>query len=662
MQEIRAFVGHSFAADDKAVVHAFLAYFSTLQSSPLNFSWVSAERAEPTELAAKVLRLIGDRNTFIAICTRKQLTISCTDLIPTLFPRGFLKADSQKFRWKTSDWITQEIGLAIGKGLELILLLETGVEKPGGLQGNIEHIEFDRETPEACFDKILQMIITLLPKVPGLLSQATDPRSSPSEPDIPAANPSDDERPKPGPDATQYDYDMVLMHLVGNGDDEGLKQLNLEYAKTALKTDGDNAVRWEALTQFCELAFGTRGSIAQLERLVSEHPESSSAEEQLGRGLSYIGEPRAAAVAFERAANKTLVPNQSVLLLAQSARAFARANQHDELSRLTDRMRAAVEANPEVELHVLRAMAAIARGKGDLIGSIPSLERVVELVPDDYDARFSLAYAYSQNSNDGLALLHYTRVPEDKRDASTWNNIGASSDVKGLPARAVEAYRKAESESETLAMSNLATKFLKAGFLSEALALCAQALNLESPHQNVGVTWAEAKEVPENERKLLSNILDNAGPISDFYRQLGRAEVRTRPDQLPPVWIAPEGVVNVKIKEEKFTAEGSYEVIGLAALLSTSIAYPFGIASAPAAGGEKYLVTYRGTLSGRAVHGTVHRRPERTAVPPQRTSLLSEASEHPKVLIVLTDDGSEMKVMEQYQTGDPRFYSIRRQI
>lgn len=123
MDEVRAFVGHSFMKDDGALVGVFLKHFDTLQKSLPNFSWVNAEPAEPAELAAKVIRLMSDRNVFIAICTKKQRSISPTDLIATWLPKGFLKAPQQKFPWKTSDWIMQEIGLAIGKGLSIIILL-----------------------------------------------------------------------------------------------------------------------------------------------------------------------------------------------------------------------------------------------------------------------------------------------------------------------------------------------------------------------------------------------------------------------------------------------------------------------------------------------------------------------------------------------------------
>ena len=66
--------------------------------------------------------------------------------------------------WKTSDWIIQEIGLAIGRGCKVILLVESGVRHPGGLQGSLEYIEFDRSAPEKAFKKLLQMISHMVPE------------------------------------------------------------------------------------------------------------------------------------------------------------------------------------------------------------------------------------------------------------------------------------------------------------------------------------------------------------------------------------------------------------------------------------------------------------------------------------------------------------------
>ena len=48
--------------------------------------------------------------------------------------------------------------------MALILLVEDDVRTPGGLQGDLEYIQFSRQSPEKSFGKILEMIKALLPK------------------------------------------------------------------------------------------------------------------------------------------------------------------------------------------------------------------------------------------------------------------------------------------------------------------------------------------------------------------------------------------------------------------------------------------------------------------------------------------------------------------
>jgi hypothetical protein len=87
--------------------------------------------------------------------------------------------------------------------------------------------------------------------------------------------------------------------------------------------------------------------------------------------------------------------------------------------------------------------------------SIPILERILEITPDDNSTRFSLAYKYSDRNND-LSLFHYLRIPEHERKSMAWNNLGVVFRQLDLPAKSVEAYRKAEEMGGTLAMSNIA--------------------------------------------------------------------------------------------------------------------------------------------------------------------------------------------------------------
>ena len=129
MTQIRAFVGHSFLDNDQEIVGKFLKYFDQLSESGLSFSWVHAEAAEPKLLADKVMSLLSDKNVFVGICTKNERAIWHASLRKVVFHSSVLKAQEREFVWKTSDWIIQEIGLAKGKNLDIILLLESGVRE-----------------------------------------------------------------------------------------------------------------------------------------------------------------------------------------------------------------------------------------------------------------------------------------------------------------------------------------------------------------------------------------------------------------------------------------------------------------------------------------------------------------------------------------------------
>src|ERR1700724_922347 len=178
MQEIRAFVGHSFAEDDTVLIGKFLKYFSQLSELFPNFSWESAEAAEPRLLAEKVMALIANKNVFIGICTKRERAVEDSSLSGVLLQPVYRKARITEFKWKTSDWLIQEIGLARGRSLELILFVEEGLRPPGGLQGDIEYIPFRRDLPESSFGKFLEMIKALIPKAPDTLATSREEASS----------------------------------------------------------------------------------------------------------------------------------------------------------------------------------------------------------------------------------------------------------------------------------------------------------------------------------------------------------------------------------------------------------------------------------------------------------------------------------------------------
>jgi tetratricopeptide (TPR) repeat protein len=652
MGEIRAFVGHSFAKEDGATVTSFLDYFRTLAKSHLNFSWVNAAWAEPVELTAKVLRLMSDNDTFIGICTKQQASVSPKELKRTYLPAGFLKARAEKFHWKASDWMIQEIGLAVGKGLRIILLVENGLERPGALQGNIEYIDFDRTNPDASFPKILQMLIALSPRS---LAQAAPLVAKPPEGEertTPTEKSGDDDWWKPNADWTPVSYDIVAIELTRSGEYAKLDQLNEEYKKSRFSSDDDNAARWDAFIAYNQLVFGRNGIIVRLKKIAAENPESARVQELLGRGFAHLGEEAEAARAFEAAAAKATTSQIKVRLLGESAQAFFKGRHEEETARLIAEMRDQVEASPETEQQLLQALVKLAKNKDDEKGKIALLERIVELSPDYYDARFELAFAHSASGNEVLALFHYLKIPEHEREGAAWNNLGVANDQNDLPVHAVEAYRKAESENHTLAMSNLGLRFLKAGFLAEAIAECEKALTFDDPDKNVGLAWTQAKSASDEEQKRLDKILAEAGPVSDFYRQFGHAVTRQQ-SSLAGNWKAPDCVVTTTVEGNVFTSEGTYDTLGLASLIP-ALAGPYG-GVAPARS-LKYRISFSGLVNGRTVRGTVDRRLADDGSP--KPTIVGGAKGLPEVFMTLSDDGAELKVMEISSSAPVRFYSL----
>src|SRR5581483_4823617 len=102
MDQIKAFVGHSFSDTDKPVVSAFLEFFDQLKGLLSHFTWERAYAAEPKDLAEKVLGIIADKNTFIGICTKNELAAPESVFKPMPFKPSFSKVSTASLEPKTS--------------------------------------------------------------------------------------------------------------------------------------------------------------------------------------------------------------------------------------------------------------------------------------------------------------------------------------------------------------------------------------------------------------------------------------------------------------------------------------------------------------------------------------------------------------------------------
>ena len=360
MTRIRAFVGHSFSEEDAVVVGKFLKYLKQLSDSHTNFSWENAESAEPMVIGEKVMGLFAGKDLFIGICTKKERVIAPNALTGSFLRRNRLSAREEDFEWKTSDWIIQEIGLAIGLGIKVMLLAEEGLRSPGDLQGDLECLKFERDAPEKIFGQIFEMISALTPKVvTAILGEPESISSLPEEKDA-TQMPEGADWKIPKQDWARGDYEFALKHFVALGDEVGVKTIRDQYLKTESGAQAQNMKAWDAYMEYLYLVFGKNGSLSRLTKLANESPGSSEIFTYLARIYDQYEEFGKVAATYEKAAGLARDISDKLRLLGKAACAHQEAGNEAGAVAVVVRMKAMSADAGEGEAEVLQAERKLA--------------------------------------------------------------------------------------------------------------------------------------------------------------------------------------------------------------------------------------------------------------------------------------------------------------
>jgi hypothetical protein len=637
MQPVKAFVGHSFSEGDKEVVRVFVDHFNNLAKAHVGgFTWDHAEEAEALPLSEKVLAKIQDKNVFIGICTRKELAVDPAKLKRTLLnDRSAKAADLQ---WKTSDWIIQEIGLAVGRNMSIIIFLEEGVRVPGGLYGNTEYVPFSRDRPHECFDKFLQMLVTLIP------NQGTGPAAETK----PAAGEEKEKAPdqtdlEPKPDWDADKYENAAFETILKGDESGLDKIDAAF-KASILSQGDAGIIWESRVEYSRLLFGQKADFDKIKRLAEKNPSLSVVVYFAAAGYERFEDFSTAAAMYEKAATVAKDEATKAEFLGHAAYQYARLEKLLKVGLIIGDIKRLVAKDPGLEPALLSVLERIADLEKDAVFRLALMEHAVESHPTDTQKRFALAYKHSENENEDMALYHYLRIPGPQRDPTTWNNIGVSFGQFALPVKGIKAFRRAADAGETLAMSNLGNKLLNAGFFDDADAECKKALAIPDYHKNVATLLNRLKDVPEEEDKKLQETLEKAKAKVAFYRQVGTGVMLETPSVIASKWTASEGTLGAQLSNEALRLFGSYE------RPSSSLGGLLG--GGPTAPNTTHRIEYSGRMRGRMFVGTVMRTRDGA-----HTSLLDGVPT--KTLMYLSADGSVLSVMENYVSASPSFYVLR---
>jgi tetratricopeptide (TPR) repeat protein len=653
---LRAFVGHSFNPADKHLVQTFLDYFESLGEILPDFSWQHAEHAEPTVLAEKVMRLLEGKNLFIGICTKNEQVVISDAKNTSILGGVFFTNKARSFKWKTSDWIIQEIGLALGRKIYVVLLVENGVRPPGGLQGNLEYIAFDRSEPEKCFMKILQMLsaispnekLTTEPELEAKASVAKNPETEVSQDD------GDWYTPRPGWDRSAYE--VSFMYALIKDKNDKAKEISKAYLLSEEGQIEENRITWKGFEELEQIRYGKIGKISTLKAMIDDHPTSSKLLEYIAESYSAFNEHEMAASFLKKAAALVTEEVQKFKLHKAAVTALQKAGNHTEAAAIVHEMRQSWDGTEVCEAEILIAERIILESEDNFEFQVGSMERQLELYPNDSDLRFELAYKYSQAEEHGLSAMHYLRIPFGKRTAVAWNNLGVAYNKLRMQAKSIEAYRRSEKMGETLAMSNLANRMLDVGFIPEAKQICETAAKIDNYHENIGHSMSRLKELPQEEEKEEIEMLKKAQSVCDFYREFGKGLAKNLVYPLANRWKGKHCEMALVFDTGTLNLSGKFERNNAMNFGMHSIFNVYGkSADTPAI--TKHTIEYSGTVKGRAVVGWVSR--DRENEPDRTSTLLTKEDDRTLMLMVFSEDGREIRVIEKPKTGIPQFYTLR---
>lgn len=641
MPDLHAFVSHSFLEQDAKVVEKFIKLFDRVEGLHSQFKWGRAIRAEPRSLSEKVMRVFEGKNTLIAICTKREQVYAPSHPNKAEF-FGRQLVSGKELTWKTSDWILQEIGLGKGRDLTIIIFLENGVSPPSGLTADIQHIRFDRSYPEAAYSEFMEMIASINPVASpqlGIETQAQMVHPQSQEQPEGAAKESDE----PRADWGQDEYDRALFWSMYSDREAKVQEIYEAYKKSPLSKEPKQEARWSALKEFFTVLAEKGSSLEPLLELTKTHPNNEAVWDYLGQAYGLLKMNSQAANAKEKAAELEADASKKTKLLGDAAIFYSRAGVSQEAARLLRLMVDATTA--ETEKSVLRALEQYAAEAKELEFQLGALEVLSERDPLDADVRFSLGFQYDSLDENRAALLHYLGIPEQKRGGAAWNNLGYTREKLKLTIGTVRAYQKAIDDKESLAFSNLAKRYLSAGFIEEALEVCDKGLAALPNDKDISECKVYVQSQRDAELKLGEKILVEARPVSGIYLQLGKAMLRPSIHDLPTNWHGPKSDLMVTLKGDRITAAGEYteQPSGLA----SAIAQSFGPQTP-----LTYRVEYEGTVRGRAVVGSVQQ--SRAA----SSTLLGSWSSPTPFVMFISNDGRTIEVIEEPRGAKPKRYKF----
>lgn len=188
------------------------------------------------------------------------------------------------------------------------------------------------------------------------------------------------------------------------------------------------------------------------------------------------------------------------------------------ISYLLSEIKSTIQEKLKANLYV--KLAEIYDKLDDKISKAIALEQALFNNTNDTSILFDIAYCYSETDYNDISIYHYLNLINLKpNDGTALNNIGVGFKNKGLPFQAVNYFKKAVKNNESLAASNLAYLFMETGFSEEAEQLFKEFTAKQNAHKNLIFAQSKLASDLDDEKERKKQIKDAGFKLSKYFRK-----------------------------------------------------------------------------------------------------------------------------------------------
>lgn len=524
---MKIFVGHSFDGKDSTVTGKFLEFFKSREDVEVT----TGERAQNKSIAEKVRDRISESDVFAGIFT-------CDKKINTakgIFSRGK--------DYTTSNWVIQESGFALGRDKPLILIVEEGIYKFPELQGDLELIYFNRNDLEQPFVKLNQVIDSVLGRAKTIMTGRVYDRLQSPEGKEEKEEKEEEKREAPiGKEDAFSKYWKAL-----DTSDPATVRKAYETDLAPVLSSEDEKLTWKGFTLRIAHSFGDSAAFGELIELAEMNKDKPKVVMQLAIRLKDIGEYEKAKDKYLEAKDTYDITNESdkvniVGCYVEASKCIALQGEYEEAISLLSKRLLEDEFKGQ-RAQMLRGLADIAKDNKDMKEFFIYAEGCLDIDPTDTNLRFDLAYRYAQADQHRISLLHYRKLTDTVEHPTGLNNLGVQYERIDLKGKSINSYCQAADRNITLAMANLARRYLDQGFMEDASKMIKRANNLSKNdievHGNVGYAKNQLdsilKEENDKERELLLDA-ENERRFRVRYTESFLTDKTIQPDHFEGTW------------------------------------------------------------------------------------------------------------------------------